>query len=57
MIKGLDIFYSSKIKGQGLSLLKTKGEGLQLIKTAGQCNEICNKKNKKQYAAGLKTLT
>ena len=45
MINGLDIFYSSKIKGQGLSLVKTKAEGLKLI--GGQCNKTC-KKNKKQ---------
>ena len=45
MINGLDLFYSSKLKGQGLTLVKTKAEGLQLVKTAGQCNKICNKKN------------
>ena len=56
MINGLDIFYSSKIKAQGLSLVKTKAEGLQLVKTAGQCNKLC-KKNKKVYASGLKILT
>ena len=52
MIYGLDIFYSSELKAQGLTLVKTKAEGLQLVKTAGQYN----KKNKKQYASGLKIL-
>ena len=55
MINGLDLFYSSKIKGLGLSLVKTKAEGLQLVKTGGQCNKAC-KKNKKQYASGLRIL-
>ena len=48
MVNGLDIFYSSKIKGQGLTLVKTKGDGLQLVKTAGQCNKICKNKNNMQ---------
>ena len=56
MINGLDIFYSSKIKGEGLSLVKTNAKGLQLVKTAGQCDKTC-KKNKIVYASGLKILT
>ena len=49
MINGLDIFYRSKIVGNGLKVIETKPKGLKVVETGSGC---CNKEPSQKKGNG-----
>ena len=53
MINGLDIFYASKIVGNGLKVVETKAKGLKVVETGSGCKKP---RQKPKHGSGLKIL-